>query len=75
MENLGRFLILAGILLVLIGGAVYLAARAGLPLGRLPGDVRIAWRGGSLYVPIATSIILSVVLTVILNLVVRLLRK
>ena len=75
MENLGRFLILAGVLLVLIGGAIYIAGRVGLPLGRLPGDVRIQWRGGSLYVPIATSIVLSVMLTLILNLVVRLLRK
>jgi hypothetical protein len=75
MENLGRFLILAGILLVLIGGAVYLASRAGLPLGRLPGDIRIEWRGGSLYFPVATSILLSVVLTLVLNLVLRLLRK
>ena len=75
MENLGRFLILAGILLVLIGGAIYLAGRAGLPLGRLPGDVRIEWSGGSLYVPIATSVILSLALTLILNIVVRLLRK
>jgi hypothetical protein len=75
MVNLGRFLILAGILLVVIGGAVYLAGRTGLPLGRLPGDIRIEWRGGGLYVPIATSIVLSVMLTLILNLVVRLLRK
>jgi Protein of unknown function (DUF2905) len=75
MENLGRFLILAGILLVLIGGAVYFAGKAGVPLGRLPGDVRIEWRGGSLYLPIATSILLSAVLTLVLNLVVRLLRK
>jgi uncharacterized membrane protein YidH (DUF202 family) len=75
MENLGRHLILAGILLILIGGAVYLAGRAGLPFGRLPGDIRVEWRGGSLYVPIVTSIILSVVLTLILNLVIRLLHK
>jgi hypothetical protein len=75
MENLGRFLILGGILLALIGGAMYLASRAGLPLGRLPGDIRIQWRGGSLYVPIATSILLSVVLTLALNLVLRLFRK
>ena len=75
MENLGRFLILGGILLILVGGAIYLAGRVGLPLGRLPGDIRIQWRGGSLYVPIATSIVLSVVLTLVLNLVVRLFRK
>ena len=75
MENLGRYLIIAGVLLVLIGGAVFLAGRAGLPLGRLPGDIRIDWRGGSLYIPIATSILLSVVLTLILNLVFRLFRK
>ena len=54
----------AALLLILIGGALYVSARVGLPLGRLPGDIRIEWRGGGFYFPIVTSILLSVVLTV-----------
>ena len=75
MENLGRYLIVGGVILIFIGAGIYLAARLGLPLGRLPGDIRIEWRGGGFYFPIATSIILSVVLTIVLNVVVRFLRK
>ena len=75
MENIGRYLILGGVVLILIGAAVYAAARLGLPLGRLPGDIHIEWRGGGLYFPIVTSILLSVVLTVVLNFLIRFLRK
>jgi Protein of unknown function (DUF2905) len=75
MENIGRTLIIGGVILVLVGGAVYVAGRLGLPFGRLPGDIRIEWRGGGFYFPIATSIILSIVLTVVLNLLLRFLRK
>ena len=46
MESIGRYLILGGLLLALIGGALYVSGRLGLPLGRLPGDIRIKWRGG-----------------------------
>jgi Protein of unknown function (DUF2905) len=75
MENIGRYLIIGGVILILVGGAIYLAGRLGLPFGRLPGDIRIEWRGGDFYFPLATSIILSLVLTVVLNILVRFLRK
>ncbi len=75
MENIGRYLIVGGLVLILIGGSLFLAARLGLPLGRLPGDIRIEGKTGSLYFPLATSILLSLVLTVVLNIILRLLRK
>jgi hypothetical protein len=75
MENLARLLVIGGILLILIGGGVYLASRFGIPLGRLPGDIRIEGRNGSFYFPVATSIILSILLTIVLNVIVRLFRK
>ncbi len=75
MESIGRFLMIAGILLFLVGGAVFLAGRFGLPLGRLPGDIRIEGQNGSFYFPLATSILVSVVLTVLLNLIGRFLNK
>ena len=49
MENIARFLVIGGIVLILIGGGVYLAAKFGLPLGRLPGDIRIEGENGSFY--------------------------
>jgi Protein of unknown function (DUF2905) len=75
MENIARFLVIGGIVLILIGGGVYLAAKFGIPLGRLPGDIRIEGENGSFYFPITSSILVSVVLTIVLNVIVRLLRK
>jgi Protein of unknown function (DUF2905) len=75
MENLARFLVIGGIILIVIGGGVYLAAKFGIPLGRLPGDIHIEGKNGSFYFPVVTSIVLSLVLTIILNIIIRLFRK
>ena len=75
MENISRYMIIAGVILILIGGGIYLAARMGLPLGRLPGDIRIEGENGTFYFPLATSILVSVVLTIALNIIIRLFRK
>jgi hypothetical protein len=58
---MGRFLIAAGVVLVLLG----LLIQAGLPLGRLPGDIRIQRGSGTFYVPIVTCIVISVVLSLL----------
>ena len=75
MESIARYLVIAGVILILLGGGFYLASRFGLPLGRLPGDIRIEGRNGSFYFPIVTSIVLSLLLTIVLNIIVRLFRK
>lgn len=75
METLAHYLMLGGIALFLLGGGVYLAAKFGIPFGRLPGDIRIEGEHGSFYFPITTSILVSVLLTLILNIISRLLRK
>ncbi|MCI0551586.1 MAG: DUF2905 domain-containing protein [Anaerolineae bacterium] len=75
MENIARFLIIGGIILILIGGGVYLAAKFGIPLGRLPGDIRIEGENGSFYFPITSSILVSVILTILLNMIGRFLRR
>jgi hypothetical protein len=75
MENIARFLVIGGIVLILIGGGVYLAAKFGIPLGRLPGDIRIEGKNGSFYFPIVTSIVLSLILTILLNIIIRLFRR
>ena len=58
---MARLLILAGILLVVAG----LVIKAGIPLGRLPGDIVIRRSGGTFYFPIVTCIVVSVVLSVL----------
>jgi hypothetical protein len=66
MGDLGRVLIGVGLLIAAVGVAVLLLGKAGLPLGRLPGD--FVWRGRhtTVYFPLVTSILLSAALTLIL---------
>jgi hypothetical protein len=57
-----------GKVLVLIGLAIAgfgLLLMAGVPLGRLPGDIAIRRGNVSFYFPLATSIIVSIVLTIL----------
>jgi len=75
METIARYLMLGGIALFLIGGGVYLAVKLGIPLGRLPGDIRIEGENGTFYFPLASSILVSVVLTIVVNVVLRLIGK
>jgi hypothetical protein len=58
-----------------LGCLAWLAGRAGLPLGRLPGDIRVERDGFSFYFPLASSIIVSILLTILLNVVARLLKR
>jgi hypothetical protein len=67
--ELGRILLIIGVVLVVIGGLAALGVR--LPFGRLPGDIAIEGDRGSFYFPIVTMIIVSVVLTVLVNLFLR----
>jgi len=75
METISRYLMFAGIVLFLIGGGMYLAVKFGIPLGRLPGDIRIEGENGGFYFPVTSSILVSVILTVVVNLIVRLWRR
>ena len=41
MENIGRFLMIGGIILFVVGGLIFLATKFGITFGHLPGDIRI----------------------------------
>ena len=75
MENIGRFLMIGGILLFIVGGLIFLAAKFGIPFGRLPGDIRIERDGFSFYFPLASSIVVSILLTILFNMIARLINK
>ncbi|SMB30975.1 conserved protein of unknown function [Sterolibacterium denitrificans] len=53
---------------VLVLGLVMPRLAARLPLGRLPGDVRLRWRGQEYSFPFATTLLLSLLLSLILRL-------
>lgn len=67
LSQLGRLLIIGGVVLVAVGLLLYFSDR--IPwLGRLPGDLTFKSGKTRVYIPIATSILLSILLTIILNL-------
>ena len=59
---MGKLLLVAGLLIAGIG----LLMMAGIPFGRLPGDIVIRRGNGTFYFPLATSIVLSIILTLLL---------
>jgi hypothetical protein len=63
MQDIGRSLLVFGVLLAVIGGGLMLFGRF-----HLPGDFTFRSGNVTVYIPIATSIILSIVLTVVLSL-------
>jgi hypothetical protein len=69
-DQLGRLLIVGGVVLVAVGLFFVLGGRVPF-LGRLPGDLTFTRDNVTISVPIVTSILLSLLLTLILNLVLR----
>lgn len=69
MNQLGRGLIVMGVLLAVVGVALVLGGKLGL--GRLPGDLVVEHKNFTFSFPIVTSIVVSLVLTVLANLLLR----
>lgn len=61
--DLGRSLMLIGLLLLALGFAVSFLGRVGF--GRLPGDIRVEKPGFTLYFPLASCLLLSLFLTLV----------
>lgn len=66
MAEVGRLVLAAGVVLVVVGLVLMLAGRL-----HLPGDITIRRGGFTLYAPLATGLVVSIVLTVLLNLFLR----
>lgn len=66
-QPIGRFLIIIGVTVVLVGVLLLLLERTGLA-GRLPGDFIIRGKRWSIWIPLASSLIISLILTILLNL-------
>ncbi len=65
LRELGRMLLVVGVMLIGAGALLVLGARLPFRLGRLPGDISYHGRHGSFYFPIVTCIVVSVALTLI----------
>jgi len=66
MRDIGRFLLIVGIITTLIGLLLW-SGFAPKWLGRLPGDIRIERGSSVFYFPIVTCIIISIVLSLIFS--------
>lgn len=64
--NLGRTLILVGLLVVAAGVLVILTNRLPFRLGQLPGDIVIRGKNSTIYLPLATCLMLSVIFSFVL---------
>jgi hypothetical protein len=65
MQQIGKALMAAGAIIVLIGAALFLSGK--IPwTGRLPGDILIERKNYTFYFPLATSILISILLTILL---------
>ncbi|UCE99992.1 MAG: DUF2905 domain-containing protein [Planctomycetota bacterium] len=71
-QQIGKWLIAAGVIIALSGGLVMLSGRIGL--FKLPGDLDFGSKNWRIYLPIASCIIISIILTALLW-VIRYLRR
>jgi DUF2905 family protein len=71
MADIGKLLVVLGIVIAASGLVFMLLGRTNLPLGRLPGDILYRGKHTTFYFPLATSILLSVVLSLVLYLISR----
>jgi hypothetical protein len=63
-QQIGKFLIFAGIVIIVLGVMIILFGKIGL--FRLPGDLEFGSRNWKIYIPIVSSIVLSIILSLIL---------
>ena len=66
MRDLGKFLIVIGVVTAVIG-LIFWSGFAPKWLGRLPGDIRIERGNSVFYFPIVTCIVISILLSLILS--------
>ena len=66
MTDLGKLLVVFGVVLMLAGTVIIVVGRTNLPLGRLPGDIVYRGKHTTFYFPLATCVLLSVVLSAVL---------
>jgi hypothetical protein len=71
MTDIGKVLLLLGLVMAAAGLFFILLGRTNLPLCRLPGDIVYRGKHTTFYFPLATSILVSLVLSLVLYLIGR----
>lgn len=67
-QETGKYLLLAGLAIVVVGVLVYFFHDKLNWIGRLPGDIRVEKKNFRFYFPITTMILASVLVTILIRL-------
>jgi len=65
-QQLGRTLVILGVVLLAAGALLYFSGKLPFRLGRLPGDIVHRGQNGTFYFPLVSCLVISVFLTLIL---------
>jgi hypothetical protein len=65
MESIGKAMMILGVLIAITGGLIWLCSNLH-GFSRLPGDILIRKGNLTVYIPVATSIVISLVLSLVL---------
>ena len=71
-QQAGKYIIMAGVAIVVLGVVIYFFHDKLHWIGRLPGDIRVERENFRFYFPITTMILFSLLITVILQIIRRL---
>jgi len=66
-QNTGKYIIVFGVLIVVVGLVIYFFHDKLHWFGRLPGDIRVERENFRFYFPITTMILISLLITLIVN--------
>lgn len=66
-QQTGKYILIAGIFIVVAGLLIYFFHDYFKWIGKLPGDIRIEKENFRFYFPLVTMIIFSVAITIIIN--------
>jgi hypothetical protein len=66
MQQIGKYIIITGVAIVIIGLIIYFAGNKLQWFGNLPGDIKVKRENFSLYAPITSMILISAILSFIL---------
>jgi hypothetical protein len=66
--DIGKLLITAGIIIVLVGAIITFMPNLFSWFGRLPFDIRIENEHSSVFIPITSMLVVSLVLSLLMNL-------
>ncbi len=68
-QQTGKYIIIAGLCIVVAGVVIYFFHGHFKWFGRLPGDIRVENENFRVYFPIVTMLVISIALTIIINII------